>query len=75
MVGISVRKGVEVTNEEIRKTAFMNRLKMKDIAIKAGIKPDTLSHWMLEELSGWRKELIEKTIADLVAEKTGKRGD
>ena len=59
----------KLTNESIRKSVFMNRLMFKDIAKKIGIAPETLNRWMRKEMTDWQKELVEKTIADLVAEK------
>ena len=58
-----------MTNEEIRKSVFMNRLTYRKIAAKIGVTPETITRWMREELTDWRKELMEQTIADMVAEK------
>lgn len=60
-----------MANEDIRKSVFMNRLKFKDIAKRIGITPESMTRWMSEELTDWRKELIEQTIADMVTEKKG----
>ena len=69
MVGIFVRKGEEVTNEEIRKSVFMNRLMFKDIAKRINVTPETLTRWMRTEMTDWQKELVNNTIADMVAER------
>jgi uncharacterized protein YjcR len=65
----SFGKEKKLTNEDIRKSVFMNRLTYKSIAAKIGITPETITRWMRQEMTDWQKELLANTIADMVAEK------
>lgn len=66
---MSVRKGEEVTDLEIRKTVFKHKLLYKDIAARIGISAETMSRWINVKMTDWQRELVIETIADMVAEK------
>ena len=66
---MSVRKGEEVTDLEIRKTVFKHKLLYKDIASRIGISAETMSRWINVKMTDWQRELVIETIADMVAEK------
>jgi predicted XRE-type DNA-binding protein len=54
-----------MNNEEIRVAIFESRFSKAEIAEEAGIKRDTLSHWLMKELDPMRKTVILNAIQRL----------
>lgn len=63
-----VQKGDLMNNEEIRIAIFESRFSKSEIAEELGIKPNTFSHWLMEELDPMRKKLVMNAIERLKKE-------
>lgn len=54
-----------MNNEDLRVAIFESRFSKAEIAEEAGIKRDTLSHWLMKELDPMRKTVILNAIQRL----------
>lgn len=54
-----------MNNEEVRVAIFESRFSKSEIAEEAGIKLNTLSHWLMKELDPMRKTVILNAIQRL----------
>lgn len=58
-----------MNNIKIKQKMLLNNIKSYELASAVGIYPSTLSVWMRSELSGERKERVEKALDKLIQSK------